>query len=155
MYFDEEFLKSLPDDWAYAVEKIAKKFNNAFRSFDLASDKHYYIVEEVQLLLKVFCQTKLSKRRYRVPNLTGSSKANVQNITTFIEKLIVDSQKHIHKQAEAKRLSHYKNVFEIAIGDVFHFEFSEGDLEKIQKLINELRDLISKTKKLKQKYKQR
>jgi hypothetical protein len=155
MYFDDEFLKSLPDDWTYAVEKIAEKFKDVFPKYDLSDDKYYYIVQEAQLLLTVFCQKKLPKRRYNVPNLTGTRKANVQNVSKFIEKLFTDSQKHIKQQVDAKKQDHYKNVFEIAFGDVFHFEFTEGDLERIQQLINELRDLISKTKKLKQKHKQR
>ena len=155
MYFDDEFIKSLPDDWPYAVEKIVEKFNHAFKGHNLASDEYYYIVEELHLLLKVFCKKKLPKRRYSVPNLTDNRESNVKQIASFLAKLFDESQKCIQQQADAKRLIHYKNVFEIAFEDVFHFEFTEGDLERIQQLINELRDLISKTKELDKKHQQR
>lgn len=153
MYFDEEFLKSLPDDWTYAVQKIANKFENLMQINRNNRAKQYSIVQEVQLFLTVYCRKK--ELKYNVPKLTGTHPANIVNVKNFIAKLCKDSQKHINKQAEAQKLNHYKNVFEITLGDVFHFEFTEGDLERIQQLINELRDLISKTKELKQKHKQR
>ncbi len=155
MYFDEEFLKSLPDDWSYAFQKIYNKFLEAVHNYKLEDDRYYYIIEEAHILLKVFCEKKLPKRKYHVPNLTGTRKANVENILRFFNNLAAESLQYIEKQNNAKKLKHYKNVVEIAFEDVFHFEFTEGDLERIQQLINELRDLISKTKELKQKHKQR
>lgn len=154
MYFDEEFLKSLPDDWPHAVEKIAQRFHSFMEIYNFDSVKYYSIVQEVQLLLQVFCRKhQLSQRR--LPNLTGTRKANIDNINKFIGYLLNDSKKYIQQQTDAKRLKHYKNVFEIAIEDAFHYEFSEGDLDIIQNLINELRKLISTTKELKEEHKRR
>ena len=153
MYFDEEFLKSLPDDWVYAITKIAIRFDRFMNRYKHEPLEQRNIVKEVQILLQVFCRK--NRLSPRVPTLTGTTKANTANITRVIEKLCADAKKHIDKQTEVKKLNHYKNVFEIALENVFHFEFSEGDLERIQQLINELRDLISKTKELKQKHKQR
>jgi len=154
MFYDEEFLKSLPDDWHYAIEEIAKKFTQARNSYDLSNKKYYYIVEETQRLLQVFCEKYKLGRRH-IPAPTGSRKTYVENIHTFINNSLGDAKQEIQKQDDEQRLNHYKNVFEIALSSVFHFEFTEGDLDRIQQLINELRDLISKNKIIKQKHKQR
>jgi len=49
----------------------------------------------------------------------------------------------------------HKKTFGIQLGKVFHYEFSDGDLKRIQQLINELRDLISGTEKFNEEHKQR
>lgn len=156
MYFDEDFLKSLPDDWFYAIEKIADRFNRLIKQNSGAPLKQYDVVEETSLLLQVFCRKNRIKRNYPMLSLaSGSIQNRITNTTKFIENLLSDAKKIINKQSEKKKQKHYMNVFEIAFEDVFHFEFTEGDLERIQQLINELRDLISKAEELKPKHKQR
>lgn len=45
--------------------------------------------------------------------------------------------------------------FKIALGSAFSYEFSQGDLDRVQTLLNELRDLISKVEGLNEEHRQR
>lgn len=58
-------------------------------------------------------------------------------------------------EATQLKLSDQTNRFKLALGSVFSYEFSQGDLDRVQTLLNELRDLIAKVEGLNEEHRQR
>jgi len=65
------------------------------------------------------------------------------------------AKKEIAHRTETDKLQHYENVYEIALGNAFHYEFSEGDLKRIQSLLNQIRELISTAEELEEDHRDR
>ncbi len=99
-------------------------------------------MQEFTLLLKAYCR-KQKLTFLSLPALTPNDRLNDKNIRNVIDTLNSHVKKETDRRSEKKRIKHYENVFEIALENAFHYEFSEGDLKRVQKLINELRDLIN------------
>jgi len=150
MYFDEDFVKSLPDDWPHAALMISEKLNN-YLNADLSLEEKHSAVRELWALLTVL----RPKHSYPVSGLPDQADSDISIIKQLVNRMAADAKECIQKQSRKAELSYYQNVYEISLGNVFHFEFSEGDLERIQKLANELRDLISKSEEFEEKHKQR
>ena len=60
------------------------------------------------------------------------------------------------KEESAKlRLRSFKSHFKASLGTTFHYEFSQGDLERIQELVNQLRQTVSESHHLQADHRQR
>ncbi len=150
MHFDEDFVKSLPDDWPHTTLLISDKLN-FIREHD--PDALHAAVEEAWALLSVLSPK--WDEQFTVPEIYGDRDSDIAVMLEFFTEINEEAERVIKEQAREAKLSHYQNVYEISLGNVFHFEFSEGDLERIQQLTNELRDLISKSEEFEEKHKQR
>jgi len=153
MYFDEEFIKSLPDDWAYAIENITYRFNVIINDNDLGIQAKHSAAKEVLMLIKVY--SKKHKLNRPIPTISGDQEADITSAKNLMNELHYISERHIRRQSQENELKNYENIFEIALLDKFHYEFSEGDLKKIQELLNKLRALIPDTKDLEEDHKRR
>ena len=151
MYFDEDFVKSLPHDWNYAAVMLRDKFYLFLGT--LNPDQQYSATQQLWALLKVLREDK--RHPFNVPNLTGQHNMDIGMIKNVVDGFTKEAEKQIESQNEKAKLIHYEDVYRISLGNVFHFEFSEGDLQRIQKLANELRDLISISGEIEEKHKQR
>lgn len=58
-------------------------------------------------------------------------------------------------EATQLKISDQTNRFKLALGSAFSYEFSQGDLDRVQTLLNELRDLIAKVQELDEEHRQR
>lgn len=150
MIFDESFVKSLPDDWAEAILKIHERFDDSLLGDTAAK---YCVVRETWAFLHVYSQVKELPRS--IPDLTGPPPADITRIVDVVRNLRALADREIKKRSDKDELKHYVNVFEIALRDTFHYEFSEGDLNEIQGLLNELREMISKSAELEEDHRHR
>ncbi len=151
MYFDESFIKSLPDEWPLAIVQIAERFNSSFRAA-LDANKHL-LAQELLLLLKVYCRKKNLQRP--IPRIAGRPDVDISTAQNIIGKLAAEARGILEHRKEELRLSNCESAFAIALGGEFYYEFSEGDLRRIQVLVNELRDLISGSEELQASHKRR
>ena len=83
--------------------------------------------------------------------ITGNVDNDMKNINELIWILPGAMKKEIH----VGTLGEYKHYYGIKFDSLFHCEFSEGDFKNIQKLLNQLRTLISKSKDLEENHKYR
>ena len=148
MYLDDDFIKGLAEDSREAIIAICKRYRRIWNSVKSGSDKY-------QLALEVyaFLQTFFSVRGLPLieVNITGDLDGDTKNIDGFIRDLGKKTQAKIH----VRTLDEYKHHYAIKFGTEFHYEFSEGDLQKIQGLLNKLRTLISDSQDLTEDHKSR
>jgi hypothetical protein len=54
-------------------------------------------------------------------------------------------EKHCTSKAGKERFSGMRNRFKAALGNTFSYQFSDGDLQRVQSLVNEIREKLSAT----------
>ncbi len=114
--------------------------------------KHYSQYVTAYGFIQVFLEAHNLKGSF---DKLGSPQEGLDSIRRFyfnnLPKVInqADSIKFNNSLDEAK------NKFKAKIGNAFCYEFSEGDLTRIQTLVNELRELISKSDKFESDHKGR
>ena len=150
MDFDDDFIKSLPEDPFDALPIICNKFFETSILLPRSDTKAQYdLAQEACAFITIYSDIK--ELKLKAPVIGGDPQADTKVIVEFITKVRKDARRRSH-QSQYER---YKNIFGTKFGKVFHFEFSEGDLKLIQELINELRDLISTTEELEEGHKHR
>lgn len=63
----------------------------------------------------------------------------------LIKQYLFEIQKYCSVQSSKLKVESLRGHFKTALGSGFSYEFSQGDLERVQELIYEIRDLISTT----------
>lgn len=134
--FDDNFLESLPDDPVEGGILICKKIrslhNQAGGSIDFYSD---YM--EAYALLSTYLE--INSLNYGLNNL-GEDKA--QNLNQFMNS-VTSIHNSLEQRLHSASVNNFKEKFKAKLKGGFCYEFSEGDLNRIQVLINELRDKIN------------
>ncbi|MCF7533787.1 hypothetical protein [Pseudomonas petrae] len=85
------------------------------------------------------------------PELDGNMQDACMKIWQYLK--LVETQ--LSAQASGRRLQSLKEKFTVAITNGFAYEFTEGDIKRVQELINELRDELTKESRLDENHKRR
>lgn len=135
--FEDDFLNNLPNEVALAARRLIQ----TFRKRDADAIRNKSVEQNYDNYLKAYAVIK-----------AFSDSNNLELSSAFLSP--VDEQQNINTVREsfdkfsliatALETEHFKDQFTIKFGTGF-YEFTEGDLERIQSLINELRDLISES----------
>ena len=149
MVFDDISIESLPDDPREAIISVCTEYWTHMRDYPHSSDEEYQFALQGYAFLDVLLEAKGLKAEKLA--ITGDKEKDVQTIRNFVNKLRND----MHIKIRRSSFNDYRSAYTMKLDTVFHYEFSDGDLTRIQTLVNELRDLISATEELEQKHKQR
>jgi len=110
------------------------------------SDQRGYEREEYGVLLEVFALVSSLRDADMIqidvyePDLDGDILASASRIWEYFN--LVDA--NLNGQASARRLEDLKRKFTVAISNGFGYQFTEGDIDRIQDIVNELRSLLTK-----------
>jgi hypothetical protein len=148
--FDDKFIEDLPEGNWEALEKI----RNRFRSRDqvlrgLTNNFGEYV--QAYAFLNVF----LEKVMFKGKIAQLDTKESKKNQILMIQSVFFDPQETNFKELEIDLYNDSVAQFAKRLGTSFAYEFSEGDLNKVQTNINELRDLISDSEIIEDNHKQR
>lgn len=160
MYFDRDFISGLPDDPRKALEAICSEYfditSNIVTDYPLEPDDYLPykdVAYEAYSIVTGFIHAlgdPTLKRAF--PKLSGNSDEDTRVIHETMAKL----KDSVDMDLSLERAKGFQTIFEQKFGlSSFCYEFSGGDLQQIQRLINELRDLISASDELEEKHKQR
>jgi hypothetical protein len=157
--FDEAFLSSLPSDPYEAVKKMCHKFNemNNEHYVDPTGDyvenimEYYDTYIEAFAALEAFITATGLPFSSRPPLQEQRSIENINSICTFFYNVMGEIDKREHKLTLGRAREKYAGMF----GTTFVYQFSDGDIKRIQQLLNELRDTITKSELFDAKHKQR
>jgi hypothetical protein len=149
MYFGEKFLNTLTGDSNSAIINVCNEFFRMRSELKSTKEISNLIVETyafAETLLKDIMGLDIT-----VPEIANDFDIDFKRSDFFIKSILekAEKQKHIDLFQE------HKNRFRLYLGKGYRYEFSEGDLKRIQKIINELRDLISATEDLEAEHKRR
>jgi hypothetical protein len=148
MYFDEKFLKSLPEDTPSAIVAICNEYFKILSRLTKQESVNL-LIAEAYALVAIYCE--VTRLNIIPPEIVGDYTLDTKKAAEFFGQLQVSANKKVTQNS----FQQYKNHFRMNFDKVFHYEFSEGDLERIQQLVNELRGLIFATNNLEEEHKQR
>ena len=148
--FDEGFIQKLPDDPNLAGKQICDTLRDlvvgSIKNF--SPTKYEDVLKGMGLLHAIIESFKFP---IAFPQLSGERTKNILLIKTFLEKntpvfegAFIDGHSQKFKELIQKKYS-----------QGFFYKFTEGDLNRIQLLINELRTIISATKGMEESHKSR
>lgn len=151
MYFEDNFLKNLPEEPNAGIVAICNEFlriwDEAKTTYDPAItykvdlDKKVLVLEALAL---ISTYSEVNNLKITELDITTYDVEGIRKAHDFVTQL----QKEFEPIANSRQFEQYRNFFATQLGAAFHYEFSEGDLDLIQKLIDELRELIATTDEL-------
>jgi len=136
MYFDEDFIKSLPEDVHSAIVEICTMFTNMQKKVSTDKDQYSLITEAYAFVAAYFEANGINMEIPKFQYLTTEDKSNAIEFFSMLQNQAL-------QKVSQSEFEQYKNLFAARLGKGFYYEFSEGELNLIQNLINELRELIS------------
>ena len=157
MLFDEEFLSSLPDEPVIALEKICNHFlifHESIEDNDDALEKYDLFIEAYALIQSISSALEINIP-LKIPGLTDDREKNIYIIWNFYSELKTSAAKEAVKIITNTSLNRSSAVFDGFFGKRIMYEFSDGDLDRIQELIDKLRSLVTKSKSIGEEHKSR
>lgn len=152
MFFKEEFIDSLKaDPIARTIEMVDSVGAVVSASPEWDNSQRDILVEAYALVTEMLEGGILQLASPRKPpNLSGRV-SDGPGIWSYLQ----DIQRACQTEASNIQISSLRSRFRAKLGNGFIYEFSQGDLDRVQHLINELREQISKISALKHEHQQR
>lgn len=148
--FDEEYLDSLPSDPEQAAYEMSGRFLEYYSIIPVDSELDSYdrIVEAFAAMETLI---EVAGLPFTLLSLGEDRKQNIEAIFTSVSRIHQQLDKKVVKLAHSRA----RDKFRARFGVVFAYEFSDGDLKRVQELINELREAIIISEVFDAKHKQR
>jgi hypothetical protein len=154
--FDNEFLNSLDKSPAVAGKQIYDHFVAEVARLADAADTYEEYLEcnyggflEALAVLQGFCAA--NEIEFSPPPLDAGPSSNAEQIVEAFTQM----SNRLAKNFANGTSEHYRDLFEQKFDITRRYEFSDGDMARIQTLINELRDLIANTDELQEDHRAR
>lgn len=119
-------------------------------SEEWTENDHSLLLEAAAVLLHLEEEQKIS-HSMSPPDVQGNIGYCCSNLRKFIQNV----QDDLLGQSSASKLESLKKQFSVTLSNAFGYEFTDGDLKRIQQLINELRELVAANTELDEGHKQR
>ena len=148
--FDDEFLDTLPQD-PYEAARVMVNLV-ILTDMGIASSekiKHYDEYVEAFAALEAFIQA--NGLPFSLPEIKGSKEPVLGRIMAFFNGM----GEKLEERKRNEKLLQARDKFQKRFGAIFVYQFTDGDLKRIQTLINELRELITKSELFDAKHKER
>lgn len=155
MIFSDEFLEELSNEPIANIIVLEQKVKEALADADnntgMWNKNEHKILLETYALLKELTESKLIS--YPAPDFEVglSTKEDCNNVRGYLDAL----KEEFAAQAMQKTVNQYQKRFKLGLGKIFTYEFSTGDFDRVQTLINELRSLIADSKNLDKEHQRR
>ena len=148
--YNEQFLQSLDNDPNIGLYEICRHYLAAIRTVGNIS-----LVEHLEAYALIETYVAANEMILVVPPLPNNRQDSINAIIQFISKIEQDLTPYIQSEEEQKLLQNFRSEFSAHIGKAFVYEFSSGDLERIQNLLSELRNLVSESRIFEEKHRRR
>ena len=152
MLFDEVFLAELSEKPVEGVLAICAKVRAAIvHNSNGWNEREYEVLLEALALVSSLVELNIVTSPYAVPQLVGNLAEDCREISEYLDSLEED---YATKTSRLK-IQNFKKHFIVILGNGFKYEFSQGDLDRIQALVNELREHVSKSNDFEESHKSR
>ncbi len=154
--FNEEFLDRLPEDPYEALKAMSDVFETWFEENEcLLDEDEEDAAEAYGEFIEAYAAAEAFVKAHDLPvdpaGLERDRYSNVDKISKFFQNIKRLAMEHeTVGTVEAARMKYGRRF-----GGRFMYEFTDGDLKRIQELINELRAEITKSKLFDEKHRQR
>lgn len=77
------------------------------------------------------------------PSITANLQSTCGQLQRFLNEIKNLSEDKLRLETNQRKIDQFKNQFALTLNNAFGYEFTDGDLKRVQALINELRELIT------------
>ncbi len=153
MFFSEEFIHSVEENPIIGIVDACKQLKTEAQNLsdDSWSDEAHELLWEGASFLDLVITTNGLHIDTAFPEATGEITTNCQLLWEYIGEIETLFTEHSVKL----KIESYKGRYQTAFKTTFAYEFSQGDFDRIQTLVNELRDKIQGNDNLEDSHKQR
>jgi hypothetical protein len=142
MIFSEEFLIDLKNDPIEGTICLIKIAREEFSDGDGGwTDHDYSVLLEAYALIIEIVESQLLRINPPGFEIVGDREADCKRINNYLGSL----DKYCVTESSKLKVESLRSHFKTSLGSGFSYEFSQGDLERVQLLINQIRELISQT----------
>lgn len=142
MIFSEEFLEDLKNDPLEGTVRLVKLTRQNFvQNHQDWHDNDYQVLLEAYALIIEIVESQILKIHRPSFGISGNKDEDCMQINQYLMAL----EQYCVSESSKLKVESLRSHFKTALGSGFSYEFSQGDLERVQVLINEIRDLISQT----------
>lgn len=143
MLFSDEFVESIkhnPVGKAIEICNLAlEKLEDNTRDW---TDEEFAALAEAYSLLVEILSAGLIQLNINQPEIDGSR----ANDCSAMRQFLFDSREMCLAAASKLKVESMRKRFRVSLDNGFSYEFSQGDLDRIQLLLSQLRDLIANSK---------
>ncbi|NKI49784.1 hypothetical protein HFV06_13940 [Pseudomonas fluorescens] len=141
-----------PIDGCVAVCRYALKEVEQVSQYsgDWTEDNHSVLLEATAILLQLE-EESIITTMVAHPDIDGG----MGYVCNQLRKFLQEVQSDLVGKASTSKLESLKKHFSVSLTNGFGYEFTEGDLKRIQQLINELREMVRANTELDDGHKQR
>jgi hypothetical protein len=152
LFFTEDFIESLRTDPVIGTIQIVDLVDVEVSGGSGWNDEEREVLfEAYALIIEMLEAGILALESHPAFLKLSGTLRDCPEIMEFLRNIRGDCQ----LESTNLRLSSLRSRFRVKLGSGFIYEFSQGDLDRVQHLINELREQISKVKTLKDEHQQR
>lgn len=151
MLYDDDLIKSLQDDPVSGTIVICERARAVVGGHDGWNEGDYEALAEAFALLLEMSDCGLLPFNAEFPVLANDFADDCPTIYQFLESVL----ERCNAEASKLRMQSLRSRFRVSLTTGFAYEFSQGDLDRVQELINKLRELIANTGQLEREHQQR
>ena len=154
MQFSANFLNRVRDEPISGVIQICDKTLSALSpkyKMGIWSDEERQIIFEAYALTAEIIDAQLLPIEITYPEIGASPNTDCLAIAEWLRSL----RNRLSGEASKLKVGALRSKFRASLGVSFAYEFSQGDLDRVQQLINELREHISGATHLEDEHRQR
>ena len=141
MMFSEDFFENLKNDPLSGIREMVAIIRSSLQQDDREWDESDYLVLlEAYALISEIADSKLLQINSPPFEILGNRGEDCRNIYQYLLEL----EDYCVSEASKLKVESLRNHFKTILSSGFSYEFSQGDLDRVQVLINQVRDLISK-----------
>ncbi|GAB4061031.1 hypothetical protein [Uliginosibacterium sediminicola] len=142
MIFSEKFLEDLKNDPLHGmIILINVARENLTKNTAEWTEQDYQVLLEAYALITEIIESKLLD--ITPPNFAISGNRDQDCKLTFA--YLNSQEEYCIAESSKLKITSLRSHFRTALSSGFSYEFSQGDLERVQLLINQIRELISQT----------
>lgn len=152
MFFDQEFIEWVEGN---PIEGLVKAGEMALARLKELENPEEWTEPEHELLwdassfISLVLETNEMTIDYSLPDASSNLGVNCQELVKYIEGVIVSLKGHATKL----KIDSYKNRYNTVLKSAFAYEFSQGDLDRVQVLVDEIRNHITENTSLEENHK--
>ncbi|MBI5786093.1 MAG: hypothetical protein HZA64_11595 [Rhodocyclales bacterium] len=149
--FSEDFIAKIQQDPVEGTIAACVMAQKAVSSTVVFNQLDYNALTEAYALLMELQEAGILPIEIDLIEFSGSSQIDSKKI---YDQLSVIRGRCTEESAKL-RLKTFRSHFKASLGSTFHYEFSQGDLERVQELVNQLRQAVSESRHLQADHRQR
>lgn len=154
MFFDPEFIAKVEEKPIEGLVEACRMAISAHAEIDNGqewTDQEHELLWDASTFVDLMIQAKDLDLGIDLPEPSTHIEQNCSALKAYLEEV----EKALQGEATKLKINSIKKRYDAALKSSFAYEFTQGDLERVQLLINEIRTHISKVEDLEQGHKQR